>query len=206
MLPCPAPIQRRLTQGTYRRLAAATLAAALLAAPAAQSVELEIALSDEMFEGLVSSQTARSGDQGVQVGGGALYNDERDLLGTLFLQVNNRAEGRWQPFTFGVGTRLWGASLERPDESVFALALGGSIGIGIPAQIPMAVTFQGHASPNITTSGDADRMTEGMVRFEAEIIRGAHAFVGYRQIKVKSREYRDVRIDDGFHAGIRLRF
>ncbi len=208
MLERLVPVRRSLRIILSRRLlATGVVTAALLAGPpAVQATELEIALSDEMVEGLVSTHTTRTGNQGVQFGGGALYNDDRDLLGTLFLQVTNRVDNRWQPVTFGVGTRVWGVSLDDADDNVFALAIGGSVGIGIPAQIPLALVFQGHVSPNITTSSDADRITEGMVRLEAEIIRGAHAFLGYRQFKVHSDEYRDVKIDDGFHVGIRLRF
>ena len=184
-----------------------TALALLLSLPGpSQATELEIALSDEMVEGVLSSQTTRTANQGVQFGGGLLYNDDSDLLGTLFLQINNRSERRWQPLTFGLGPRVWAASLDEPDEKVIALAVGGHVGVGIPARIPLALVFQGHVSPNITTSGDARRITEAMVRFDAEIVRGAHAFVGFRQIKVRSEDFRDVKLDDGFHVGIRLRF
>ena len=171
-----------------------------------QATELEIALSDEMAEVLLIGEQSRTDTQGTRFGGGLLYNDDRDLLGTLFLQVTNRGEWRWQPLTFGLGAKVYAADLDRPDETVGALGLGGDVGVGIPAQIPLAVVFTGYLSPTITTFGDAERLTEFMVRLEGEITRGAHAFLGYRQLKVHSDDFRDVHLDKGLHAGIRLSF
>ncbi|MCC5811272.1 MAG: hypothetical protein JJU06_12955 [Ectothiorhodospiraceae bacterium] len=187
-----------------RRLALAT--ALTLTAFGTQATELEIAVSDAMAEIKASGRTSQTSNQATQFGGSVLYNEDKDLLGSLFLQINNRVDGRWQPVTFGIGTKLWVGSLDRPDEDFIALGIGGDVGIGIPAQIPMAIVLQGYISPNITTSGDTDRVTEGMIRLEAEITRGAHAFLGYRQIQARSSDYRNVRIDDGLHVGIRLRF
>lgn len=187
-----------------RRIALAT---ALLACTAGtQAAELEIALSDAMAEIKGSSRTQQTANQGTQFGGSLLYNEDKDLLGSLFLQVNNRGDGAWRPVTFGVGAKLWLGSLDRPDEDFIALGVGGEIGIGIPAQIPMAVVGTGYVSPNITTSGDTDRVSELMLRLEAEVTRGAHVFAGYRHLQARSSAYRNVRIDDGLHAGIRLRF
>ena len=182
---------------------------ALLLAGAAgttQATELELSLSDEMAELLLADRSTQGASQSVRYGGSFLFNDNSDLAGSLFLTVNNEIEGRWQPVTFGVGTKLFGADLDTSGESIAALAVGGNVGIGIPAAIPLAAVFQGYISPNITTSGDADRVTEGHVRLEAEIVSGAHAFVGYRQIKFHMDEFRDARVDDGFHGGLRLRF
>ncbi len=187
-----------------RRFALAT--ALLVAASTSHAAEVEIALSDSMAELKGSSRTQQTANQGTQVGGSILYNEDKDLLGSLFLQVNNRGDGAWRPVTFGVGAKLWAGSLDRPDEDFVALGVGGEIGLGIPAQIPMAVVFTGYLSPNITTSGDTDRLTETMIRLEAEVTRGAHVFAGYRHLQARSSEYRNVRIDDGLHAGIRLRF
>ncbi len=171
-----------------------------------QAQELEIALSDEMAEIILADRTSQGQNQSARYGGGVLYNEDRDLLGHLFLTVNNEVEGRWQPVTFGVGVKLFGADLDRSGETLAALAVGGNVGIGIPANIPLAVVFQGYISPNITTGGDADRVTEGQVRLEAEIVSGARAFIGYRQIKFHMDTFRDERVDDGLHAGLQLRF
>lgn len=172
----------------------------------AQAQEVDLVLSDEMAEAVLADRTSQGSNQSSRYGGGVLYNEDDDLLGSLFLMVNNEVEGRWQPVTLGVGAKLYGASLERSDETVGALAVGGNIGIGIPAGIPMAVAVQGFISPNITTGGDADRVTEAQIRLEAEVVRGAQAFVGYRQIKFHMDGHRDERVDDGLHAGLRLRF
>lgn len=188
-----------------RRLA---ITAMLLAATtsASQAADVEIAVSDKMAELLVTGRTAQSAGQSNRLGGGVLYNEDDDILANLFFQVNNRGAGRWQPVTFGLGAKLVAADLDIPDEVVGGLAIGGDIGIGIPASIPMAVVLQGYLSPNITTFGDAERYTEAMLRLEAELTRGAYAFVGLRQIKIHSDDFRDVKVDDGVHAGIRLRF
>ncbi|MEX0732361.1 MAG: YfaZ family outer membrane protein [Aquisalimonadaceae bacterium] len=184
------------------------IAAMLFAATtaASQASELEFAVSDEMAEVLAAGRTSPDASQNSRFGGGILFNDEDDLMGTLFLQVNNRGSGRWQPVTFGVGAKAYVADLDRADKTVGALGLGGDIGIGIPAGIPMSIILQGYLSPTITTSGNAKRVTDVMVRLEAEVTRGAHAFLGYRRIKVHSNEFRDTLIDDGPHAGIRLQF
>lgn len=184
------------------------LIAALIAGgtATAQAQEVDLVLSDEMAEAVLADRTSQGSNQSSRYGGGVLYNQDDDLLGSLFLMVNNEIEGRWQPVTFGLGGKLYGASLERSDETVGALAIGGNVGIGIPAGIPMAIAVQGFISPNITTGGDADRVTEAQIRLEAEVLRGAQAFLGYRQIKFHMDGHRDERVDDGLHAGLRLRF
>lgn len=189
----------------FRRLATAAMLFAATTV-ASQASEVEISLSDEMAELMLADRTAPAGGQSSRYGGGILYNEDSDILASLFLQANNRGAGRWQPVTFGVGAKVYAADLDAPSETVAALAVGGDIGIGIPADIPMTVVLQGFLSPNITTGGDAERITEAMIRLEAEVTRGAHAFVGLRQIKVHSDDFRDVRLDDGVHAGIRLQF
>lgn len=185
-----------------------TIAVSLLVAlsGASQASEVEIAVSDEMAELLYAERNATDSGQGSRFGGSFLYNEERDLMGTLFLQVSNRAPGRWQPVSIGVGAKLYGVNLDRADETVAALGLGGEVGIGIPASIPVTLVLQGHISPTIVTSGDARRITDGMVRLEAEVTRGAFAFLGYRRIKVHSNHFRDTLVDDGLHAGLRLQF
>ncbi|WP_290652434.1 YfaZ family outer membrane protein [Aquisalimonas sp.] len=176
------------------------------AATTLQAQELELALSDAMAELILADRTTQSDQQSARYGGGLLFNEDRDLLGSLFLTVDNEVEGRWQPITFGVGVKLYGADLDRSGESLAALAIGGNVGVGIPADIPLALVFQGYISPNITTGGDASRITEGQLRLEAEVVRGAHAFLGYRRIKIRMDSFRDERVDDGFHVGLRLRF
>ncbi|MFV8835153.1 YfaZ family outer membrane protein [Aquisalimonas sp.] len=188
-----------------RRLMLAVVVAGTVTTTA-HAQELELALSDEMAELILADRNSQDANQSVRYGGGLLYNEDTDLLGSLFLTVNNEVEGRWQPVTFGVGTKLYGADLDASGESIAALAVGGNVGVGIPANIPLAIVLQGYVSPNITTGGDADRVTEGQIRLEAELVSGAHAFVGYRQIKFHMDEYRDERVDDGLHAGLRLRF
>lgn len=171
-----------------------------------QAQELELALSDAMAEVILADRSTQRDHQSARYGVGLLYNEDQDLLGTLFLTVDNVVEGRWQPITFGVGLKLYGANLDRSGESLAALAIGGNVGMGIPADIPLALVLQGYVSPNITTGGDASRVTEGQLRLEAEVVRGAHAFLGYRRIKFHMDSFRDERVDDGFHAGLRLRF
>lgn len=185
---------------------ALTASLTLLLIGSAQATELELMVSDKMGELTLAHTQMRDQGQNLRFGAGVLYNDDSDLMGNAFLQISNRGRDRWQPLSFSVGGKLYGGELDRPDESVAALALGGDIGVGIPAQVPMAVVFTGYISPNVTTSGDTDRITELMVRLEAELTRGAHVFAGYRQFQARSSDFRNVRLDDGPHAGVRLNF
>lgn len=187
-------------------LAAALTATTLAPMATTQASEVELSLSDEMAQVMAANRARTTETQGLLYGGSFLFNEDDDLLGTAFLNITNRGNGRWQPVTVGVGGKLFVTHLDRPDENVGALGLGGNIAIGIPADIPMAIVLEGYLSPNITTSGDADRLTEVMLRYEVEVTRGAHAFLGYRQVKVHSSDFRDVRLDNGLHAGVRLRF
>lgn len=189
----------------FRRLAL-SLSITILVAGGASATDLELMLSDKMGELTLGHTQPRDQGQNLRFGAGVLYNEDSDLMGNAFLQVSNRGQQRWQPLSFGIGGKIYGGELDRPDESVAALALGGDIGIGIPAQIPLAVVFTGYISPNVTTSGDTDRLTEFMVRLEGELTRGAHVFAGYRQFKAHSSDFRDVRLDGGLHAGVRLNF
>lgn len=180
--------------------------ALITTATAASAQELELTLNDDLAEGVIAQRSASDNGQSSRYGGGLLFNDASDLVGSLFLHVNNEIEGQWQPWTLGVGGKLYGADLDRSSETVAALALGGTARVGIPTEIPLAVTGSAHISPNITTSGDADRVTELQLRLEAEVVRGADVYLGYRYLQFDMDNARDEEVDDSLHAGLRLQF
>lgn len=176
-------------------------------AGAAQGQEIELTLNDDMAELLLANAFSQGQNRSIRYGGSFLFNEDSDRVGSLFLTINNRMAGSWQPVTIGIGPRAYLADLDRPDETLGALAVGGLVGYGIATRIPLELVLQGYLSPSITTGGDGERLTDVHARIEAEVLSGAHAYVGYRYLKVKLEDARrDERVDDAFHVGMRLRF
>ena len=169
------------------------------------AAEFELALSKESAAIDILNDSAMLGSGGAELSIGALYNDDDDVMGHVGLLVRGVPAGE-QPFSFGLGGRIYFAGLDQPDASIGALALGAGARYLIPGNIPMAVGADLYYAPGITTFSDGDDLLDLKIRFEADVLPSATAFIGYRNVVVNLEDGPSYDIDENVHLGIRILF
>jgi hypothetical protein len=174
----------------------------LAMSPSVYAGALDLSLSDEMAEFVLSTDMTSWGFRGGELGAGLLFNEDDDLAGTLRLQSLNRVSNA---FTYGVGLKGYGVRLDEADEDFAALAIGGEVDFSLATQLPLTVALNAYIAPDILTSDDAEGLHEVSARLQAGISQMASAFIGYRRLEA-DMPGDDVEIDDNFHIGIRLGF
>ena len=168
--------------------------------------ELEIALSNKSVKGEYFRNTSEFGIGGGDLSLGLFYNTNDDFAGSVGLTVSGVPAGQ-NPFTFGVGTKLYGASIDnRDDDTVYALALGGKAQYTFPANIPVHVVGELFYAPDITTVSDGENLLDFNFRVEVEFIPQTVVFAGYRLFRVDLENGSDKNLDNNGQLGIRLSF
>jgi hypothetical protein len=187
-----------------RKFVPAIALSAALAVPAAHAAELELSLSDDDAQILVTTPGDQWGMRDSEVGAGIFFNEDDDLVGTLQLLSTNRVS---PSLRFGVGVQGYLADLDRPNETAGAIAVGGNAGIGLASQIPVRFVLEGWIAPNILSFSGVDRVTELAARVEADVSERASVFVGWRNLEMDLDGGRgDYEVEDGVNFGLRFGF
>lgn len=185
-----------------RLLIACVLAISLV--PAANARSLELALNDDVAQFLFSTATDPYGVRNAELGIGVLFNEDDDLVGTLRLLSTNRVS---PSLRLGVGVQGYLGDLDRPNETMSGIAIGGNVGIGLAAQIPVALVLEGWIAPRILSFSDTEKIKEWSARIEAQVSKQAAVFVGYRRLKVDLEGFsRGHKVDDNAQIGVRIGF
>ena len=173
---------------------------------AAHASGLDIALGSDTAQVNYYFGSDAVGYGGADFSVGAFFNEPDDVMGSFGVKVTGSPAGT-RPFSFGVGAKAYVASLDRPDQDVQAMGIGGEIKFHIPANMPMAIVAEGYYAPDITTFGDGKSFTDVNLNFEMEITPGTAAFIGYRNLETELENSGvDYELDDEGHVGIRVMF
>lgn len=167
--------------------------------------ELDLALGEDTAaaEFLVSPEALNVQNANVTIGGA--YNDNDDLLGYVGLSSGNSPIYS-QPFELGVGGRVYYASIDQPDSSASAIALGVHGRLNLSAGFPVALAGSFYYAPDITTFMDGDDFMDARIRLESDITPNASAFIGYRDVKVGMKSGPSYHLDEDIHLGVRFKF
>jgi len=142
--------------------------------------------------------------QNAELGVGVLFNDDDDWLGSLRLVSNNRVSNALR---FAVGMQGYLGKLDKPDTSMRALAIGGSVGFGLASQIPLSLVLEGWYAPKILSFGKIDDAKELAARIQADLSQHAAVYVGYRKLKADLKgDRKNHKLDSGLHLGLRINF
>lgn len=110
---------------------------------------------------------------------------------------NTRIEG-------GLGGRLYLADVANKD--VMALALGGQVR-SFPNNGPIGLVGYAYYAPDIVTAMDGKKFWEWGARVEFEMVKkSANVYVGYRKMRADLDDGRDITVDSGVHAGVKITF
>lgn len=170
-----------------------------------QAADFEIALSQETASLELIADSDIVGVGGADLLFGLLFNEDDDIMGSLGMLAYGVPAGE-QPFSFGLGGKIYYVSLDQADASASALALGATAKYHIPGNMPMAFGGELYFAPGITSFQDADQFLDFRLRYDIDILPSATGFLGYRLTTVDFEAGGDYDIDDNVHLGIRIQF
>lgn len=173
---------------------------ALICSRAVVADSLDINLNDDSLEGIYTSNWRTA-----EASFGMLYNDDKeDWVASAGLLVLGERQDANRVFQGGLGGKLYFASVS--NEDVLALGLGGQVRV-YPGNGPIAVSGSLFYAPDIVTMLDGEKFWEASVRAEFEMVkRRASVYVGYREIQADLDDGRDITVDNGLHAGVKVVF
>lgn len=173
---------------------------AVICSGAAVADSLDINLNDDSLEGVYTTNW-RTADASV----GLLYNDEQeDWVASAGLLAMGERQSANRVFQGGLGGKLYVASVS--NEDIIALGLGGQVRV-YPGNGPIAISGSLFYAPDIVTMLDGEEFWEASVRAEFEMVkRRASFYIGYREIQADLDNGRDVTVDNGLHAGVKIVF
>ncbi len=168
---------------------------------------LDLALSDETanLQLLINPYGIAAGNSEVAIGG--LINDEDDVLFFASVMARGPRQSNSAFYSLGAGMKIYGGNLDL-DQSIGALAIGARIGILIvPHPVnPVDLVVEGFFAPSITSAGDTEKLWEISTKLQLEIVPAARAYLGYRLVKVDTKDFGKVELDDNLHIGINISF
>jgi hypothetical protein len=171
----------------------------------ANANDFEAALSSDTAQFTFRSDSSLIGWGGSDLALGFFYNDESDFIAQAnLLQMRQASEET--PLTFGVGVQAYLGQLDKPDESVLALAIGGEVRYTIPGTMPMAIYGRAYYAPDITSFSGSEEVIDYALGFQIEVLPQTVAFVGIRHFEVGLKEGAYDLDDDNVHIGVRLTF
>lgn len=168
--------------------------------------DFEAALSSETAQFTLRSDSSVIGWGGAELGLGVFYNDNSDVLAQVGL-VQRRQASEQLPLTAGVGVKLYLGHLDKLEQDIAALSIGGELRYTIPGTMPMSAYAILQYAPQITSFSDTKNLTDFNIGFQVEIVPQTSAFIGYRKIQTDLKGGGDFNLtDDHLHIGVRLTF
>jgi hypothetical protein len=195
-----------------KTIAAFVLLASTLACNAVAAAGLDLALSNETANLAVLFNPSTSSVNNSQISVGGVINDVDDIIfyGSIMAQGPGQYGDTY--YSLGAGVKLYGGHLDGgddgSDQTIGALAIGGRAGFYIlrhPIN-PVDVEFEAFFAPGITSTGDTEKLWEFTGKLRVEIVRSARAYLGYRLLKVDTKDNGKLEIDDNIHLGISIDF
>ncbi|MDH3514223.1 MAG: YfaZ family protein [Gammaproteobacteria bacterium] len=182
----------------HLRMILAALAAGFSGTISADSIDIN--LNDDSIQAIYATNW-----RAAEFNTGLLTNtDQNDWaahIGLLALGEkqtgNTRIEG-------GLGGRIYLADVANQD--VLALGLGGQVR-SFPNNGPVGIAGYLYYAPDIVTSMDGEKFWEWGARVEFEMVkRTANVYLGYRKMRADLDNGRDITLDSGLHAGVKIIF
>ncbi|MEJ2060562.1 MAG: YfaZ family outer membrane protein [Gammaproteobacteria bacterium] len=174
-------------------------------ATTAQAAGVDLSLGSKTAQFNFNTDSSSLGYGGADISFGAFYNTDKDLVGSVGAMVSGAPAGT-RPFSFGVGAKIYVASLDKPNKDVQAISIGGQVAYHIPGNIPMAVVVRGFYAPEVTTFGDGKDYLDLFPHFSVEFLPGTSAFVGYRYMRTHIKHADDYKMADEAVVGVKLTF
>lgn len=138
---------------------------------------------------------------------GLMYNDDKNLLVELGIQVIDVAGSKTPGLEIGVGPKVFYFSSDKPDASGLVIAVGGNFRYQLAQMQRVIFTGGIYYAPSITSTIDADSYLELGFRAGYELLPSADIYVGVRSIRVDyTKGIGDHTLDDTAMVGMTFSF
>lgn len=180
------------------RIFLAAVAAGFSGAVAADSLDLN--LNDESIQAIYATNW-RTAELNMGLLSNTDQNDWAASLGLLALGEKQTGETRVEG---GLGGKIYLADVANQD--VLALGLGGQFRT-FPNNGPIGFSGFLYYAPDIVTAMDGEKFWEYGARAEFEMVKKtANIYLGYRKVRADLDDGRNITVDSGLHAGVKITF
>lgn len=167
---------------------------------------LDINLGDESAQFKYGSLVGGSTYGRTEMLLGLLYNDDRNYMAELGLQVVDVAGTKTPGLEIGAGVKFYYVDTEVDGNDGSAIGIGGQLRYKF-AQFPRIVFIgQLHFAPGIVSFGAVDSMIEYGVAIAYEMLPTADIYVGTRTVEVEFSTAGNTTIDDTSMFGLKFDF
>lgn len=138
---------------------------------------------------------------------GLLYNEDDNGAFDIGLQVIDVAGSKTPGLELGVGPRFYYLTHDKTSSDGAAIALGGHLRYKIPSVPRLAIRGTAFYAPSITSTMDADSMSEVGLGVSYELLPTADVYLKYRKIRAKfNKGVGSETIDSGGVVGVSFSF
>lgn len=140
----------------------------------------------------------------VDFGAGYMYHEGSRHIINIDIHAKGQTAIGNLPTTAGIGVQATGFDDKNIDGG--AVGLGGFARLNIPS-VP-GLSFEGalHYAPSILSFGDADDLARVRAQVNYRVIQNADVFLGYHYLNTDLDGGRDVTLDEGIFAGMKILF
>lgn len=167
---------------------------------------LDLRLSSDAAELTLLTDSSTFGYGGADVGVGAFFDDDDNVLFNGSIIVSGSSVGNIKALYFGVGVKAYIGTIDAVNDTGAALAIGASGRYVFPGITPLAVLAEAFVAPSVSNLGDFDGVSEFRVGLEVEVTPSARAYIGYRNLDVDSNTGPEFELDNSIHFGVRFSY
>ncbi len=179
----------------------------LIASFGANAARLDVNLNQDSARFTYYSLIGGSTYGRTEMSTGVLYNEDKNYLLELGLQVIDVAGSDSPGLEIGVGPKLYYMHADKPDVSGLSIAIGGIVRYNLPQLQRMVLQGTLYYAPSITSTLDTSNFLEYGARVAYEILPTANIYLGFRRISVDYTKGKGTHtLDDGAMLGMDFSF
>ena len=183
------------------------LIASLGASVSASAARLDVNLNQDSARFTYYSLIGGSTYGRTEMSTGLLYNEDKNYLLELGMQVVDVAGSESPGLEIGVGPKLFYTFDDESDVTGLSIAIGGIIRYSLPQLPRLALQGSLYYAPSITSTLDTDSFLEYGARVAYEILPTANIYLGYRRIRIDyTKGVGSQTLDDGAMLGMDFSF
>ncbi|HEU4625943.1 MAG TPA: hypothetical protein VFS52_14325 [Steroidobacteraceae bacterium] len=174
------------------------------APPSSERPAAELALSNKTLQ-LRYDTPSDLGGEGSRMSYGLFLSEDRDVVGSAALLLKSNLNFGYGPLELRFGPQAYVALLKEQNQDVFSLTIGLDARWNLVPSRGIAIAGSAFYGPDILTFGEADRLTDFMVRGEIAVNDRLTVFGGYRWFRVNLVNAESRNLQNEFLAGVRWR-
>jgi hypothetical protein len=161
---------------------------------------VELSLSNKAGELRYRAPTSMGGRPDTEETYAIFLSEDRDIVGSAGLLFDTDLD--LGPLHVRLGPQAYAALLNQENEDVFALAISGMVRYDLYKSRGIALVGSANWSPDITTFGTANNLTDMMARAEMRLSDRVIGFAGYRWFRLDLTDSDRKTLQNEVFAGI----